>query len=81
MLETTRRNFAKGLAAVSGAPLRAVGPAPASAAECLPIHELNLPADVLADLESFSEPVLAQALYLKELPLQGVEPGFVFIPK
>ncbi len=81
MSETPRRCFTKGLAALGAAPLRAAGPAPASDTDSLPIHELNLPPDVFADLESFAEPVLAQARYLRELPLQGVDLGFVFVPK
>ena len=81
MSKTTRRNFAKGLAALGGAPLQPARPASAPEKDCLPIHELNLPPEVLADLESFAQPVLAQARYLEELPLEGVDPGFVFIPK
>lgn len=81
MAQTTRRCFTAGLAALSGVPLAATGPAPASDTDCLPIRELNLPADVLADLASFAEPVLEQARYLNELPLEGIAPGFVFIPR
>jgi hypothetical protein len=80
MPTATRRNFTKALAML--APLQPAPAAPpAPEAACLPIHALNLPPDVLADLKSFAEPVLAQARYLEELPLQGVDPGFVFVPK
>jgi hypothetical protein len=81
MAQTTRRHFTTGLAALSGVRLGAAAPAPESDTDGLIIHELNLPPDVLADLKSFAEPVLEQARSLKELPLQGTAPGFVFIPK
>ena len=82
MSKHTRRNFASHLAMLGMAPMAAAGPAPpAPAADCLPVHELNLPAEVLADLKTFAEPVLAQARLLEELPLQGADPGFRFEPK
>ena len=78
----TRRKFARQLAMLGGAPMAAAAPGPAKVeTECLAIHELNLPPDVFADLKSFAEPVLSQARYLEELPLQGRDPGFVFVPK
>jgi len=64
------------------APLQSAAAAPQpSEKNLLPIHELNLPADVLADLESFAQPVLDQARLLEELPLQGVDPDFVFLAR
>ncbi len=49
----------------------------------LPIHDLNLPAEELRDLETFAAPVIAAArrlddLNLGNLPIGAVEPGFVF---
>ncbi|GEM_PF-6433737 len=79
-----RRKFAKRLAILGAAPMAAARPTPAARdaeSECLPIHELKLPPDVFADLKSYARPVLAQARYLEQLPLQGVEPGFVFVPR
>jgi hypothetical protein len=82
MSKHTRRSFAGQLAMLGMAPMAAAGPAPpATARERLPVDELNLPAEVLADLKTFAEPVLAQAHLLEELPLKGVDPGFRFEPQ
>jgi hypothetical protein len=82
MSQPTRRNFARHLGILGVSPMAAAAPAPSSSdTDCLPVHELNLPAEVLADLRTFAEPVLAQARLLEELPLQGVDPGFRFEPK
>jgi hypothetical protein len=82
MSNATRRKFTRQLAMLLGAaPTSASGQAPAIDTDLLPIQELNLPPDVFADLKSFAQPVLAQVRYLKELPLEGVDPAFIFVPK
>ncbi len=70
-----RREFLGFLAAV-GVAARTSDPEP-----CALRGELNLPADVSADLIQFSQFPLKQADWLQELPLDGVPPCFVFTPK
>jgi hypothetical protein len=45
------------------------------------VDDLGLPAEARADLESFAEPVLRDVAWLAELPLEGVDPAFVFVPR
>lgn len=45
------------------------------------LEELELPADVSADLLQFAQSPLRAADSLKELPLDGTPPCFVFTPK
>ena len=45
-----------------------------------PIDELQLPPELLAELERQAEPVLKQAALLAELPLDDVPPAFRFHP-
>jgi hypothetical protein len=47
----------------------------------LPIYDLHLPPDVLADLEVFAQEVIRDVRYLDELPLEDVAPGFIFVPR
>ena len=82
MSQPTRRNFARHLGTLGLAPMAAAAPAPpAPDTDCLPIHELNLPPEVFADLKSFAEPVLEQVRLLEELPLAGLDFAFRFEPK
>ena len=39
------------------------------------------PLNTPADLEAFAEPVLRDVAYLAELPLDGLEPAFVYVPR
>jgi hypothetical protein len=45
------------------------------------IDELKLPSEVLARLEHGVTDVLEDARWLEELPLDGLNPGFVFVPR
>jgi hypothetical protein len=45
------------------------------------IDELKLPSEVLAQLEHEAPGVLEEARWLEELSLEGLAPGFVFIPR
>jgi hypothetical protein len=45
------------------------------------VDELKIPSEVLAQLEQNVPGVLEQARWLEELPLDGLAPGFVFIPR
>lgn len=45
------------------------------------LQELKLPPDVSAKLSGFAQGPLKQANWLKDLPLDGVSPCFVFTPK
>lgn len=45
------------------------------------LDDLGLPADVRVDVESFAQPVLRDVACLAELPLDGVNPAFVFVPR
>ncbi len=45
------------------------------------VDDLGLTPETRADLETFAEPVLREVAYLAELPLDGVDPAFVFVPR
>ncbi len=45
------------------------------------VHDLGLSPEARADLEAFAEPVLRDVAYLAELPLDGLEPAFVYVPR
>ena len=46
----------------------------------LAIDVLGLDAATRADLEAFAQPVLREARWLAELPLDGIRPAFAFTP-
>ncbi len=46
----------------------------------LAIDVLGLDAATRADLEAFAQPVLREARWLDELPLDGIRPAFAFTP-
>jgi len=78
----TRRTFGTAIAAAGMSPAAAVSsPAGELSGGGLPVDQLHLPAEVYADLKAFAEPVLEQARWLEELPLEGVDPGFAFTPR
>ncbi len=86
-MKSTRRSFISGLAS---APLLGASPADVSPSagepHGQPIHQLNLPPEVLADIEKFAEPIIRDARLLDEvdlgdLPAGALPPGFVFIPR
>lgn len=71
-------------AVVAGAGL----PAALAAGETAPrrpafagVDDLGLPAEARADLEAFAEPVLRDVSWLSELPLDTIDPAFVFVPR
>lgn len=77
----SRRSFVGAVAVLGWSPLLASpGPPQAKQAGPLAVHDLGLPPDVFADLESFAEPLLREARWLDELPLDDVEPAFAFVP-
>ena len=45
------------------------------------VDDLGLEPAQRADLESFAQPVLQEAAWLEELPLDDVDPAFVFVPR
>ncbi|HUG54804.1 MAG TPA: hypothetical protein VMR21_14440 [Vicinamibacteria bacterium] len=45
------------------------------------VDDLGLEAAQRADLEAFARPVLEEAAWLEELPLDDVDPAFVFVPR
>ncbi len=47
----------------------------------LPIYDLNLPPEVLADLEAFAQVVIRDVKYLDELDLEGIGYAFTFVPR
>jgi hypothetical protein len=81
----SRRDFVAALAALGCASPSAAGVAPPSSnrpgGHGLPIYDLNLPPEVLADLEAFAQEVIRDVRYLDELPLEDVPPAFVFVPR
>jgi hypothetical protein len=68
----TRRDVEKLLLA---APLSLAG-----AAGRTPIDDLHLDAATLEQLTREAERAIEQARWLQDLPLEGVVPGFVFVP-
>lgn len=89
---STRRGFISGLAA---APLLSVptiadtgggASPPADAPKGAPIYDLNLPPEVLADLEQFAAPIIRDArlldeLHIEDLPAGSLTPAFIFVPR
>jgi len=67
------------LLASAGLPLSS-GAAPSGESGDAGITELRLPPEVLAQLEHSAQSVFEEARWLEELPLEGLTPGFVFIP-
>lgn len=77
----SRRRFLASAAAVGavvspGAQQVASGPRPAFA-----VDALGLAPAARADLEAFAEPVLREAAWLDDLPLDHVSPAFRFSPE
>ncbi len=64
-----------------GFPFALAVPSSSRGVGCLPIHKLNLPEPVMADVKKAAETALQQARWLEELPLEEVPPGFVFLPR
>jgi len=81
----SRRDFVAALAALGCASPSAAGATPpgsnGAGGHGLPIYDLNLPLEVLSDLEAFAQEVIRDVRYLDELPLEDVAPGFVFVPR
>jgi hypothetical protein len=79
----SRRDFVALLATLGCAPgLSAESPdVNRASGHSLPIYDLGLPPDVLADLEVFAQEVIRDVRYLDELPLEDVAPAFVFVPR
>jgi len=75
----TRRQATCLLLASAGLPLSS-GAAPSGESGDAGITELRLPPEVLAQLEHSAQSVFEEARWLEELPLEGLTPGFVFIP-
>ena len=75
----TRRQATCLLLASAGLPLSS-GAARSGESGGGAITELKLPPEVLAQLEHSAPGVLEEARWLDELPLEGLAPGFVFIP-
>lgn len=45
------------------------------------VDDLGLEPTQRADLETFAQPVLQEAAWLEELPLDDIDPAFVFVPR
>lgn len=78
-MRVTRRQ-ATAILFVGGGVFLAPGAASFGAAEHAAIDELKLPSEVLAQLEQRAPGVIEEARWLEELPLEGLAPGFVFLP-
>lgn len=81
-----RRRFLTQVTVLGGlAPLAAQAETQAPAADrrvtFAAVDDLGLDLAQRADLEQFAEPVLRDAAFLEELPLDDVNPAFVFVPR
>jgi hypothetical protein len=72
-MKVTRR------AAFTAAALLPLAPAPGAGQ--LAVSGLRLPPQLESDLRSRAEAAIQEAKWLEELPLENVDPGFVFIPR
>jgi hypothetical protein len=89
ILDVTRRGFMGALAwlpALMSGGTEAVTGSTVAETKFLPIHDLNLSPEEIADLEEFAAPVLREAhrldeLNLGNLPVESGDPGFIFTPE
>jgi hypothetical protein len=71
----TRRSVAAMAAALSvAAPVGAQDVPP-------PVRDLQLPPELRAEIDQRARRAIEEARWLEELPLDGVDPGFVFSPE
>jgi hypothetical protein len=76
-----RRDFLASLALGGGAPFATPSAGAERRATFAAVDDLGLDAGLRADLETFAQPVLQEAAWLEELPLDEIDPAFVFIPR
>jgi len=76
----TRRRATGFLIATVGLPL-SPGATTSGESGGAAITKLKLPPEALAQLEHSARSVQEEARWLEELPLDGLAPGFVFIPR
>ncbi len=77
-----RRRFLTSVTALGG--LAAFTASAQEAGRCVSfaaVDDLGLDPAQRADLERFAEPVLREVAWLDELPLDDVNPAFVFVPR
>jgi hypothetical protein len=78
----SRRRFLTSVTALGGVvPLGTPAEEARRAVSFAAVDDLGLDAAQRADLEAFAQPVLKEAAYLEELPLDDVDPAFVFVPR
>lgn len=76
-----RREFLTSLALGSLAPWAASAEEARARPSFAAVDDLGLDPAQRADLERFAQPVLQEAAWLEELPLDDVDPAFVFVPR
>jgi hypothetical protein len=76
-----RRDFLTSLALGGAAPFATPSVGAAERVTFAAVDDLGLDAARRADLEAFAQPVLQEAAWLEELPLEDVDPAFVFVPR
>jgi hypothetical protein len=76
-----RRSFLTSLALGGVAPFATPSAGAEPPSTFAAVDDLGLDAARRADLEAFAQPVLQEAAWLAELPLEDVDPAFVFIPR
>jgi hypothetical protein len=78
----SRRHFLTSVAALGGiAPFAAPAEGIRERPTFVAVDDLGLEPAQRADLEAFAQPVLQEAAWLEELPLDDVDPAFVFVPR
>jgi hypothetical protein len=75
-----RRQFLASVALGAAAPL-AVPEGDRGRPTFAAVDDLGLEPALRVDLESFAQPVLQEAAWLEELPLDDIDPAFVFVPR
>ncbi len=78
--EITRRQLGGVLLVLSSLSCSASAQGETQATLRFPILELDLPPSVLPEIRREAEELLRETRWLEELPLENVNPGFVFIP-
>ncbi len=77
-----RRRFLTSVTALGGlAPFAAPAQEADRRVTFAAVDDLGLDPAQRADIERFAEPVLKEAAWLDELPLDDVNPAFVFVPR